>query len=338
MRLDLDGIAERTVALPVELRRYERVIGLRGKALLLYQPVEDALGASPFDVDAPDKGVLEAFDFDTRETEQLPTGVSDVAVDPEARVMLCRAGNRLRALPAGEKPSEEKGEGPGRQSGWIDLDRVKVSVRPGAEWRQMFREAWRLQRDHFWAEGIGGVAWDEVYARYLPLVDRAATRSELSDLLWELHGELGTSHAYEIGGDHPDRPRYRQGHLGVDWRYDRDEGAFYVTGIARGDPWDAEATSPLSRPGVDVRAGDHVLAIAGEPVGWHEVGCACPARRWSPRSAGAAGSRGPAAAAADPERRRSRRRLGDAASRGRWARWTVGRRSRTARRGSRWRR
>jgi len=119
---------------------------------------------------------------------------------------------------AGEKPPEgPEADRPGRTNGWVDLERVKVSVRPAAEWRQMFREAWRLQREQFWVEDMSGVDWDAIYSRYLPLVDRVTTRSELSDLLWELQGELGTSHAYEIGGEYRPGPDYRQGFLGVDW-------------------------------------------------------------------------------------------------------------------------
>ena len=88
------------------------------------------------------------------------------------------------------------------KSGWLDLDRIKVSVIPGVEWRQMFREAWRLQRDQFWTPDMSQVDWLAVHDRYLPLVDRVSSRSEFSDLMWEMQGELGTSHAYEYGGDY----------------------------------------------------------------------------------------------------------------------------------------
>jgi len=130
----------------------------------------------------------------------------------------------------------------------------------------MFREAWRLQREHFWVEDMSGLNWDAIYDRYLPLVDRVTTRSELSDLLWELQGELGTSHAYEFGGEYRAGPRYRQGFLGADFERDAD-GAYRIAALAGGDPWDQEATSALTRPGVDVRPGDALLAVNGQPVG-----------------------------------------------------------------------
>src|SRR5438046_2459630 len=102
----------------------------------------------------------------------------------------------------------------GSSGGWA-ADRyrqartMRWSVRPDAEWRQMFREAWRLQREHFWVEDMSGIDWPEVYERYLPLVNRVSTRAEFSDLLWEVHGELGTSHAYELGGAYRTGPNAR---------------------------------------------------------------------------------------------------------------------------------
>ena len=78
----------------------------------------------------------------------------------------------------------------------------------------MLREVWRLQRDQFWVEDMSGIDWQSVYALYAPLLDRVATRGELSDLIWEMQGELGTSHAYESGGDHRRPPSVALGYLG----------------------------------------------------------------------------------------------------------------------------
>lgn len=127
----------------------------------------------------------------------------------------------------------------------------------------MYREAWRLQRDQFWAEDMSGVDWQAIYRRYLPLIDRVATRGEVSDLLWEMQGELGTSHAYEMGGDYRSTPAYRQGFLGVDLDYDEASDSFRITQVLPGDTWDERVSSPLSRPGLGVTAGDRLLAING---------------------------------------------------------------------------
>ena len=99
----------------------------------------------------------------------------------------------------------------GKKTGWIDVGRAQIDIHPREEWRQMYREAWRLQRDQFWNEDMSKVNWQDVFNRYWPMLDRISSRSELSDLLWEVQGELGTSHAYEFGGDYRSRPGHNGG-------------------------------------------------------------------------------------------------------------------------------
>ncbi|MEV4750626.1 PDZ domain-containing protein [Streptosporangium sp. NPDC049248] len=258
--IDLDGIENRIVGFPVPEGRYEGIAGIKGKAVYLTFPVEGSLGDDYAD---SSEGTLHVYDFAKQKQETVVGDVSEFRLGRDQSTLLYQAGRRLRVVKAGEEP--ESDETPGRTSGWVDLSRVKVSIRPEAEWRQMFREAWRLQRENFWTEDMAGLDWDGVYLRYLPLVDRVTTRGEFSDLLWELLGELGTSHAYESGGAYRPRPHYRQGKLGVDWAFE--DGVHRIARIVGGDRWDPEATSPLNRLGVDVQPGDVVLAVNGQPVG-----------------------------------------------------------------------
>jgi tricorn protease len=130
----------------------------------------------------------------------------------------------------------------------------------------MYREAWRLQRDFFWDADMSGVDWQRVHDRYLPLVDRLGARSDLADLLWEMQGELGTSHAYETGGEYRPVPSYGLGFLGADLRLER-SGRWKVERVIRADHWWPGHGSPLEAPGVDVRDGDTILEVNGRPVG-----------------------------------------------------------------------
>jgi tricorn protease len=114
---------------------------------------------------------------------------------------------------------------------------------------------------------MSGVDWQAVYHRYRPLLARVATRAEFSDLMWEMQGELGTSHAYEFGGDYRPEPGYHQGLLGADLAYDAASDSYRVERVVRGDVWSESAGSPLARPGVDVRPGDRLLAVGGQRVG-----------------------------------------------------------------------
>ncbi|MCA9428551.1 MAG: PDZ domain-containing protein, partial [Candidatus Omnitrophica bacterium] len=188
-------------------------------------------------------------------------------VAADATTVLLRMGKRLRALAADTDPKDRPDDDkPSRRSGWLDLNRVRLMLDPPAEWRQMLREVWRLQRDQFWVEDMSGIDWDAVWQRYAPLLPKVGTRAELSDLIWELQGELGTSHAYEMRGDYRDSPDYKQGFLGADLIFDATNDTWVIEKILSGDSWDPKYASPLHRPGVEVSQGMRLLAINGQPV------------------------------------------------------------------------
>lgn len=263
LEIDLEGITRRALPFPVSEGRYSSVRGIRGKALLLVFPIEGELESSTESSDH--KGSIYSYDFDTQKYEWLMDGIGNFDISRDARTLIYSSKHRLRVLKAGDKAP--KGEETNREQGWLDLNRVKVSVQPAAEWRQMFAEAWRLQREHFWLEDMAGIDWQSLYNRYAPLVERVSSRAELSDLFWEIQGELGTSHAYEQGGEYRHGPYYRQGFLGVDWTYDADNERYRIARIIQGDTWNSSATSPLTTPGINVQVGDAVLAINGQRVG-----------------------------------------------------------------------
>jgi tricorn protease len=267
LRIDLDGIGERIVPFPVPDGRYTQIAGIAGTVLRGSWPVEGSLGNDWSQTHPEPKGTLEVYDLGEQKHDTLIPGVSGFTLSQDGSTLLCMVGTRPRVLKAGEKPPEGSDhEGPGRKSGWIDLERVRVSVDPGQEWAQMYNEAWRLQRDHFWVEDLSGVDWNEVRTRYRPLVDKVATRAEFSDLMWEMQGELGTSHAYELGGDHRNPPPYGLGFLGADLSIDR-RGRWHFDHVVQGEAGDPEQDSPLNAPGINVRPGDTLLAVGGRPVG-----------------------------------------------------------------------
>ncbi len=266
MVIDLEGITSRAIPFPVAEGRYYAVRGIKGKALFLLYPIQGLIYQQS-DSDEP-KGYIDCYDFEKRKGEKLIDDVSDFGLSRDHKTLIYRSKHRLRVLKAGEKPPKtDNGDRPGRESGWLELNRVKVSVQPAAEWKQMFAEAWRLQREQFWTEDMSGIDWDAIYTQYAPLVERVGSRSELSDLFWELQGELNTSHAYEMGGEYRQRPHYQQGFLGVDWSYDAENNRYRIDRIIEGDPSDSNATSPLTSPGLNIHVGDAVLAINGQRVG-----------------------------------------------------------------------
>ena len=273
VRIDLEGIAERAVVVPVPEARYERVVALDNKLLLLSRPPEGSLERDWTAAGPPANGTLECYDLVEDHRETWLTGVADLEVSTDrGRLAYTFAGEddhgirRLRLVATTAKPDADlANEPPGRRSGLVDLGRVRVLVDPGAEWAQMVKEAWRLQLDHFWADDLSGVDWQRVLDRYLPLVGLVATRSELSDLIWEMQGELGTSHSYEFGGEYRDAPAWGQAHLGADLKRDA-LGAWVVARLVPGTSWDPKEAAPLLTPGARIRPGTAVLAVNGQPV------------------------------------------------------------------------
>ncbi|MFN8487995.1 MAG: PDZ domain-containing protein [Caldilineaceae bacterium] len=265
IQIDLAGIERRVVAFPVPDGRYGKIAGVAGKAIFTEWPLHGTLdGKEEWDDERePEYGILRAYNFKEFKSETLVENVSWFLLSRNRKKLLYNAGRRLRVINAGEKAPSEGGHP--RKTGWIDLHRIKVAVNPPSEWEQMFREAWRLQRDHFWTEDMAEVDWQTVYQRYFPLIERVSTRSEFSDLMWEMQGELGTSHAYEYGGDYRQlRPYYGQGFLGASFTWDAEAGGYRIGDIILGDPWNPRATSPLAAPGVDVQPGDLLLAMNGQ--------------------------------------------------------------------------
>jgi len=263
LRIDLDGIERRVAAFPVHEGRYGAIAATPRHVLWTSFAVPGAHGRGGH---KEEPGKLEAFDFDTLRTETWVERVEQFQVCADSTTLIVAADRKLRAFDAAHKPEKKEGDAtPSRASGWIDLARVRVSIEPRAEWRQMLREVWRLQRDHFWVEDMSGVDWPAVYQRYAPLLERVAARSELSDLIWEMQGELGTSHAYESGGDHRKPPPMTLGQLAADLRL-LDDGSYAIGHIARGDPWEAAADSPLNAIGVLAQPGERIVAVNGQPV------------------------------------------------------------------------
>jgi tricorn protease len=262
--IDFDGIADRVVPFPVKDGRYDQLAALGQKVLWTVFPVKGQLSGDLFDTAPPADGTLEVYDLTTREQETLITGVTRFRLSGNRKHLLYQSGYKLRWVKAGEKPDEKASrEPPGRKSGYLDWTRVPVLVDPPAEWGQMLREAWRMMRNRFWSANMSDVNWEAMYRRYSWLLPRLATRGDLSDVLWEMQGELGTSHAYEFGGDYRPAPPYHHGFLGADFVWDEESKGWRVTHIVRGDPSVAGHDSPLRAPGVNVREGDVLVSIDG---------------------------------------------------------------------------
>ena len=266
--IDLEGIENRIQAFPVSDGIYSQIVGVKGKALFVSWPVDTALEEDSADAESPeDTGLVEAFDFETQKVEPWIDHVSEIGLSTDAQWLIYRSSQRLRVIKADEK-NEDRGEGEkfNRRSGWIDLCRIRAMVDPISEWEQIFKEAWRLQRDHFWREDMSHIDWQEVFHRYFKLIPRLSTRGELSDILWEMQGELGTSHAYVMGGDLRQPPSWSQGLLGAEFAFDAKKHTYRIVSFVKGDLWRKSSASPLLAPGLHLKEGDLIWEINGKAL------------------------------------------------------------------------
>jgi tricorn protease len=262
--VDTAGLHQRVVPFPVPAARYRHLQAATGGLIWLRQPPTGELG-SDLPTPAADKQrpALERYDLGARRCDVLVDEVDDAWVSADGTRVLVADRQSLRLLPADRRVPE--GPDGDRHRVEVDLARLRLHIDPVREWHQMFDEAGRLMRDNFWRADMGGVAWDDVLARYRPLVARLGSRDDLVDLLWEVQGELGTSHAYVRPRPSPADKATQLGLLGADLVREGD-GTWRVDRVVPGESSDPNARSPLAAPGVDVRSGDVLLAVDGQPV------------------------------------------------------------------------
>ena len=265
LQIELEGIEQRVIAFPAPDGRYGQIAGIGSMVFFTCLPVQGLLNNhADWDDEEPETGTLRAFNFKEYKTETIADNVLWFDLSRNRKKLLYFNGRRLRVINAGEKTPGENGHG--RRTGWIELNRVKVSVTSQREWEQMFREAWRLQRDYFWNEAMSDVDWQTVFQHYFPLIERVSTRGEFSDLMWEMQGELGTSHAFEYDGHYRWPPYFNQGFLGATLTWEAAARGYRISDLIVGDAWESNSTSPLAAPGVDIQPGDLLLAINGQRV------------------------------------------------------------------------
>ncbi|MEV0595404.1 S41 family peptidase [Nonomuraea cavernae] len=250
--VDPEGLASRVVPVPVPAGRYGNLRTAKDALIWLRHPLTGQLGDG---TEPAREVVLERYDLKKRAKCELGRELRAFEVSGDGTRLVLTGKNGLQTRAATE----------GDEVVTIDLDRIALQLDPVAEWRHGYLEAGRLMRDHFWRADMNGVDWQAVLDRYAPLVERIGAYSELIDLLWEVQGELGTSHAYARPSGSAIDPRRRQGLLGADLLRD-DEGAWRIARILPGESSDHDARSPLLAPGVAVREGDEIVAVGGRPV------------------------------------------------------------------------
>ncbi len=253
--VDFAGIERRIEPLPLPRGNYRDLAASEGSLFFLDADEGDF---NRFDIREPGTRKLVAFDLEERKTRTVLEAVDGYALSADGTAVVWRKGSEIGILDASaEKPKAEP----------LDLAGLTMRVDPRAEWKQIFREVWRMERDYYYEPGMHGLDWAAIGKKYEPLIDAAASRVEVRWILGEMIGELATSHTYVYGGDRRRKPdTFPVGMLGADWAADPSSGRYRISRILRVPDWKTGALPPLAAPGVDAREGDLLIAVDGREV------------------------------------------------------------------------
>ncbi|MBP9924488.1 MAG: PD40 domain-containing protein [Cyclobacteriaceae bacterium] len=241
--IDFDNIERRTIALPLPKAGYRLTLsGPAGTVFIGEQKSGNGI-------------VLHKFTLEKREAKEFISGASQISVSGDGNKMLAKVNNDWKVLST---------TGANGNDGTSLKFNLKVNLSRAEEWKQIFEEAWRYERDYFYDPNMHGRNWTEVHERYAPLIPFVKHRTDLSYVLDQVNGELSVGHSFVFGGDFPEVDKPAVGLLGADlvaenkrWKINR----IYTT-----ESWNPELSSPLDRPGIKIQEGNYLVGINGKEL------------------------------------------------------------------------
>ena len=252
VRIDLNAISQRVLAVNIPAGDYNNLNA--GAAGTFYY-------TEPFPGGAP--GTLRLQRYQLRERTAAPFlegSIRSYSISADKKKLLYQAGDGANrwGVVATERPAKV-GDGP------LNVAQLETRVDPRAEWSQIYRETWRLQRDFFYDAKMHGADWQAVYEKYKPLLASVGHRADLGYVIAMMGGELTVGHSYLIGaGDVPSEDPVAVGLLGADFSIEN--GRYRIKRIYTGENWNPDLRAPLSAPGIQVAEGDYVLEVNGRPL------------------------------------------------------------------------
>ena len=266
VKVDTDGIQNRIAGVEITPGNYrdirmvdDRIFYLR-RTVGDYRDEDDDGGLGPRD----QKYHLCAYSLEDRK-ETVLGDVNAYQITADGKRMLVKIKKDYAIIELPKDKLETKDEKTGKDYK-IKLEGLDMQLDRHAEWNQIYFEAWRQMRDFFFSPTMNGVDWKAMRDKYAALLPFVNHRNDLTYLLGELIGELNSGHAYVAGGERPETPRIKLGLLGAEVSRDPVSRAYRIDQILPGENWDKQTRSPLTAIGVNVKAGDYILAINGTPV------------------------------------------------------------------------
>ena len=269
--IDLDGIDQRILSVPMPARRYVTLqVAKPGVLLALEMPTTPAMADPPAGPPGTGPGlIVHRYDLKTRKSDVALSNVNGFQMSYGGDKALYRQGESwmiaaLRPMASGSSASGGAPPGTGPAQGVLKTDSIEVRVDPVQEWKQMYREAWRIEPDWFYDRNIHGFDLKAAEKRYEPYLRSIASRGDLTYLFQEMLGSMVVGHLGTGGGDVPEVKRVQTGLLGAD--YEVANGRYRFTRLYSGENWNPQLRAPLTQPGVNVKAGEYLLAVNGREV------------------------------------------------------------------------
>jgi tricorn protease len=256
VKIDFDGLEQRVVALPVPPGDYRDLkAGAAGQVLYLKAPADTP---AQLESQAAPPSELHRFDVAKRKDETLRGGVSDYRLTPDGK-------KALTFTAPGTWVIAEVAPGMSADKGKLNLDAVEVRVEPRAEWEQIFNEAWRVNRDYFYAPNYHGADWPAMRTKYAQFLPHLTSSADLYRVIRDMLSELAVGHSFTRPGERAvEAKKVPGGLLGAD--YEIANGRYRFKKVYGGLNWTPSLRAPLTAPGVDVKAGEYLLAVRGNDL------------------------------------------------------------------------
>ena len=254
-KIDLDGLGGRIVALPLAERNYDSLQVSAKGALYFVERVQPGVSREPRGKNPQAADALKRFDFKDKKATVLTHDIEAYDISADGSALIWRTTSRaIKTAKTGDKFKAEP----------LKTGDVRALINPRHEWRQIFEEAWRMERDFFYAPNMHGLDWQGIHDRYAPLLAYVGRREDLSALLREMIGEMQVGHNRTGGGDVYHGKAAKTGLLGADLRIEN--GHYRIKTIFTGEHWNPFLQAPLAAPGLGVHEGDYILALNGIPL------------------------------------------------------------------------
>jgi tricorn protease len=256
--IDMEQISQRILAMPIPARNYYGMFA--GKTGVLYLLEGPSVDPIDFD-DGPPAMKVQKFDLKTRKTDQILEGITSFDLSFDGERMLYAKQDQWTIGPA-EKPSDGPPQ-PG-QGGPLRISDMEAYVDPRAEWKHMYYQVWRDERDFLYDPNLHGLNLSEITRKYEPYLANMSSRDDLNYLFEEMLGEITIGHMFVGGGDMPQPKRVKTGLLGAD--YAIENGRYRFSRIYNGENWNPKLRAPLTQPGVNVKVSEYLIAVNDREV------------------------------------------------------------------------